>query len=308
MKQHLFKILIVLGVILLLLGLFGSLNWVFDLFSHFRLYYLFYFLAVGVTALFFKKKTESTISLGFALALSLSFLLFFYPKSEIEPINGESLKITSINLLSSNENYEQVTSFIKNGDFDLVFIQELTDRWQSEFEKIEDYQFQFHIPRSDNFGFGLISKIELDSVQQIDLSDVEIPSILVNLQLQDEELSILGTHPLPPIGNRYFNSRNNQFEQINDFIEKSSNEMIVIGDLNSSVFSPNFKRLLKSGKLRDSRNGFGILPTWNAHWKLLSITLDHAFVTEGIEVISRGVGEPNGSDHLPVILEFGIKN
>jgi len=144
-------------------------------------------------------------------------------------------------------------------------------------------------------------------VQNIDLSDVEIPSLLVKLILDGKELTILGTHPLPPIGPQYFQSRNNQFDSVNNLVDQIGTEMIVMGDFNSTTFSPNFKRLLENEQLYDTRSGFGVLPTWNAHWKLFSITLDHAFVTDGIEVIHRGVGEPNGSDHLPVILEVGIK-
>lgn len=240
-----------------------------------------------------------------AVILLLTLAKFYVPNSKL--ISKEGLKIASINLLSSNQEYDKVIDFIEEGGFNVVFFQELNDIWVNKMTVLEkDFPYQMMISRSDNFGIGVMSRFEFSELKNIDLSNVEIPSILIKFVYQGNELSILGTHPLPPMGNQYFESRNEQFKSINEFVQSVDPELIVIGDLNSTNFSQNFDLLLENGKLRDSREGFGLLATWNAHWNLISVTLDHVLVTEGIEVINRGVGKAVGSDHLPITIEVGF--
>ncbi|GAB5409608.1 MAG: hypothetical protein BalsKO_19730 [Balneolaceae bacterium] len=56
MKSKSFRVLIGLGILPLGIGFLGSWNWIFDVFSHFRVYYMPYFLVVCLVALGFKKK------------------------------------------------------------------------------------------------------------------------------------------------------------------------------------------------------------------------------------------------------------
>ncbi|GAB5409607.1 MAG: hypothetical protein BalsKO_19720 [Balneolaceae bacterium] len=249
---------------------------------------------------------DGIVSLAIATLLLLTIVKFYLPKSEVE--HTEGLKIVSINLLSSNQEYEKVISFIKEEDFDIVFFQELNMSWEAKLDELrEEYPNQNMIPRSDNFGIGVLSKLEFINVEDLDLSTVQISSILMKVNYKGKELSVLSTHPLPPVGNYYFESRNKQFKSISKFVDAYSSELIVIGDLNSTKFSPNFDLLYKSGKLRDSREGFGLQPTWNAQWSLISITLDDVLVTNGIQILDRGIGPNIGSDHLPVTIEVSWK-
>lgn len=307
MKKHSFKILISVGLIPLLVGYLGKLNWMFDVFSHFRVYYILYFLFLGLIALLFKKKKEAIASAFLALLLMLTLAKFYLPNPGFT--NEEGLKVTSINLLSSNQEYEKVIDFIKEGDFDVIFFQELNNAWEENLKQLQnEYPTNYMYPRNDNFGIGVFSRIPFYHIEKIDFSSSKIPSLLVSTSYKNQKLHILNTHPLPPIREYYFDSRNQQFKNLNAYVETFEGELLLLGDLNSTNFSPNFDLLLQNGRLRDSRKGFGLLPTWNAHWSLISITLDHALVTDGIEVINRGIGESIGSDHLPITIEVGVLN
>lgn len=306
-KNSQFKIFFLIGGIPLLLGFLGKYYWLFDLFAHFRIYYVIYFLILGSVTLALQRRKEATVAMLFAVTLSFGLIKFYVSNTESQNISSETLKIASINLLSSNENFEKVASFIDEGSFDIVFLLEINDKWQHKIETIEGYPFQFYIPRPDNFGIGVIYNIEIDSVERIDVSNIELPSILLSMKLDGKELKLLSTHPVPPISSKFFEFRNNQFDEINTFVNEVDEELVLIGDFNSTVFSPNMKTLLNNDRLVDSRIGFGLLHTWNDLMPINLITLDHAFVTNGINVFNRGVGRSIGSDHLPIILEIGIK-
>ena len=80
---------------------------------------------------------------------------------------------------------------------------------------------------------------------------------------------------------------------------------MVVGDFNNSSFSTYFQKLTETD-LKDSRLGFGLLPTWPANISFLQTTLDHILVSENIQVLDRTVGENIGSDHLPISVEIGF--
>jgi endonuclease/exonuclease/phosphatase (EEP) superfamily protein YafD len=85
-------------------------------------------------------------------------------------------------------------------------------------------------------------------------------------------------------------------------------EVIFCGDLNMTSCSIAFKRLLERGDLYDTRQGFGVQPTWSTWMPLLLVSLDHIWVSGNIRVHSYRVGPRVGSDHRPVVLEFLILN
>lgn len=300
------RIAIGLTLIPLLLGFLGRFNWVLDVFSHFRMYYLIAFILICSSSLVLKKWKEAGFSGVVVLLLLFSIVKYYLPVEKTE--SQASLKVVSINLLSSNSEYQSVIEFVKEEDPDIIILQELNSKWQRELDKLNElYPIQKMIPRSDNFGIGVISRVPLEQIEEIDLSTVGVPSLYLRTRLVEQEISILATHPLPPVGSRYFEARNEQFDSINTFVKGFDGEMLLVGDLNSTTFSPNFSRLMENGKLRDSRLGFGLLPTWHAGNSLISVTLDHALVTDGLIVSDRRTGQYVGSDHLPVIVEVALK-
>ncbi|MEQ9266917.1 MAG: endonuclease/exonuclease/phosphatase family protein [Balneolaceae bacterium] len=299
--------LLILGMLPVLFGFLGKLHWFLDVFSHFRVYYIIYFVFVSLLAVASKKWKEVAVSVFIASVLVIPLMKFYLPAA-IETNSKTGLKVAALNLLSSNQEYNRVIDYLDEEKFDIIFFLELNSEWDKSLMRIdEEYPYKLMIPRSDNFGIGLISKVPLVDVQNIGFSNTGIPSILVSLLHDDKELKIIGTHPLPPVGEQYFSSRNAQFEALNDFIKNQESEVLLIGDLNSTVFSPNFKILTKDIGLIDSRLGYGLFTSWNAQWSLISVAIDHAFVTNGIEVINRGVGKEIGSDHLPITIEIGWK-
>ncbi|RNC86001.1 MAG: endonuclease/exonuclease/phosphatase family protein [Balneola sp.] len=300
--KHFPKYLLALGLIPVLLGFLGRWNWVFDAFSHFRLYYVIYFAAIAVLLLVAKKWKS-----GF-VALFLGAMLFYSSIKNLGPVPlsyyEEGIKIASINLLSSNDNYKEVGTFIRRGKFDVLVFQEFTPDWMEYLKDFEeDFPFMELDPSSGVFGMGVYSKFEIDSSIIIHSKSGNTFAKLVEIHGNGKELSIMNIHPPPPVSKELFDTRNAMFSAANDFLKSYDKPYVLIGDFNSTTFSPNFKRLTSELEVRDSRKDFGLLPTWNTYWSLISITIDHALVSNGLDVMHRRVGPNIGSDHLPVIIE-----
>jgi endonuclease/exonuclease/phosphatase (EEP) superfamily protein YafD len=83
---------------------------------------------------------------------------------------------------------------------------------------------------------------------------------------------------------------------------------MLMGDLNTTMWSPYFHELETQAGLRNARDGFGILPTWpqKGQWPMFRIPLDHCLVSPEIRVEAFRVGSNIGSDHLPIIVDVTI--
>lgn len=283
----------------------GNVDWYLDLFAHFKQQYL--ILSI-ICALFFLilKKNKAIIFTAPALILNAWDVVPLYFGNTIQNPKTE-LKISSVNLLSSNGDFSAVSRYIQNEDPDILILQELTDLWAIALDTvISSYYYQLEIPRADNFGIGYYSKIEPQFSKTEALNDALLPSILARYVIDSDTVFVLGTHPLPPINQFQFESRNDQFQRIGTLINSLGGHFVLAGDLNSSSYSPYFKQMVKTSKLKDSRNGYGVLATWPSRRFLMQTTLDHFLVSKDLLVLDRTVGNYLGSDHLPITLKIGI--
>ena len=160
--------------------------------------------------------------------------------------------------------------------------------------------------RDDNFGIGLFSKIPPNSMTVQYFGEVDVPSILASLSIKNKSLDVLFTHPVPPVSQSYFNWRNEQLSEIASLRSQFNENLVVVGDLNTTSWSHHFKDFIEKMKLRDSREGYGLQISWPAMFPFLGITIDHCLVSRNILVLNRKIGPDIGSDHYPVYIELGI--
>ncbi len=81
--------------------------------------------------------------------------------------------------------------------------------------------------------------------------------------------------------------------------------IILVGDLNSTVYSPNFK-LVQSDKMKDARSGFGLNNSWNAFIPIFRTNIDQCWVSKKIKVTNFYRGDDIKSDHFPIVAELKI--
>lgn len=297
--------LVGITVLFSVLGYFGRNYWLLDLFSHFKVQY-FIVITVGTIILFFKRKKIAYIFIPFIVALLLEISPLYFGSKKNDNLTS-STKIICINLLSSNRKFEDVVRYISEKSPDIIVLQEFTHSWQSMLEpKFQEYQYRYTIPREDNFGMTIYSRINVAVFEELKIGNAGLPSIRADFLLGNTQVSLITTHPFPPIGADNFVSRNVQLSALGKLVAALENEVIVIGDLNTSSFSIHFKQLIADSQLVDSRKGFGLLTTWPTWFSPARITLDHCLVSRGISVNSRVVGDDIGSDHLPIFVEFKV--
>ena len=138
-------------------------------------------------------------------------------------------------------------------------------------------------------------------------SPLSTPSISATFELASgQPLRVIATHPLPPMNEAYWRSRNLWFEQVAALVRSSGAERTIIaGDLNCTPWSPWFERLCRQSGLRNSSLGHGLGISWMPiPISVCGLPIDHVLVGESIRVHDRQIGPDVGSDHRPVIVDF----
>ncbi len=182
---------------------------------------------------------------------------------------------------------------------------EVTDGWHDVIDALkDDYPYSKAVPRPDNFGIALMSRIPLDEVQVREFGDAGLPSIVARLEWSGERLTLIGTHPLNPGTIGSWRLRNDQFQALADFCRATTGPLILAGDFNSTSWSAHFDTLLDGTRLRDTRAGFGVQVSWPAWSALLRIPIDHCLVSPELAVRDRFIGPHIGSDHYPVVVDL----
>lgn len=220
-----------------------------------------------------------------------------------------NFKIISANIYSQNSEYKSLEEYVKTEKADVVILDELTAAWQKNVDFIrKEYPYYKEEARDNNFGIGMYSKIPFDTVILRNYIDEEHPSLIGKLKVNGKDVAILATHPVPPLPNQErFEKRNKQYKLMKNEIDEMKEEnIILIGDLNSTVYSPNFK-LVQSDKLKDARTGFGFQNSWSAFIPIFRTNIDQCWVSKSIKVTNFYRGEDIKSDHFPIVAELKIE-
>ena len=290
------------------LAVISNVSYPTELLSHFRLQYFlvgtllgFYFLLIRNKNWFLAMLSVSLLNAGFILPLYLGR----DSGQHNQPAN--SLKIVLCNVNTQNANYDGVMKLAWGENPDLLVLQEVSDQWMRALVPLtENYSCVISRPRSDNFGIAVFSRISGLKAQDVSLGVMDLPSVKVNFSWSGCSWTLMTTHPLPPINSQFYLWRNLQLEKAAKEIAELKGNILLLGDLNMTMWSGEFTKVERISGLRNGRRGFGILASWPAGLGVFGIPLDHCLVSSEIRVLDIRTGSPVGSDHLPLIVQISL--
>jgi endonuclease/exonuclease/phosphatase (EEP) superfamily protein YafD len=291
-----------------LVGILGRWRWQFELFSHFRVQYLILLILLTGISLLFSQKLISILGMGFFILNLVTIVPFYRIHPPIDAAK-KTYRILLSNVLKPNKEYGKLCKVIQETQPDIIFLIEISDLWLRELSPILDrYPYRHTVMRSDNYGLAFYSRYSFTGVQTEYFSNAQVPSLIVEIDLDNHPMTLIGTHPPPPKSKDESILRNQQLKNIAAYIAQSEESCMLLGDLNTTSWSPYFREFMRMSRLRDSREGFGIQPTWPSNKPLFMVPIDHVLVSEGINVHKRFTGPDIGSDHRPVIVDFSPEN
>ncbi len=301
LSKHLITGTIMLLLLFTMLGKFGEWHWLLDLFSHFAIQYFFLnFFLLTISLLVYRKNYANLTALVPTHIINcLSLLPFYQSKGISRSISSREFKFTSININSQNTNWEKFADYVRKYDPDVIILTELTPSFGVHLVSLKnDYPYGKAVMDNGNFGIGIISKIPLEQTKIHRQSNSQIPYISAKIQFFNSILNIVAIHPFPPIGAEGTQLRNEYFDDVSKFIQKTQTPSILCGDFNATPWSHPFKKLLSETKLRLPQ-GSGLVPSWPSSLPFLRIPIDHCLATENLRVGNYSRGPNIGSDHFP---------
>lgn len=276
--------------------------------THFKVQYAGLFLIASSFLLFLRNKRWALLAfVGFCYnAIPVFQWSYAYPK-QLRSNHPNQIKIFLFNVLTSNQNFKAAIEAISSKNPDLVCLIETSQEWLNQLEELKlDYPHVHQIPRDDNFGITLLSKLKLVNARAVNFGPYATPTIISEVELPRDSFTMILTHPLPPIEESYFHGRNEQMNGLAKFILTQKKPTILAGDLNMTPWSPYFIKFLKDSGMIGASKGLGWNPTW-PQFPLFRIPIDHVLTTKNCQTISYEVLEAIGSDHNPVFTTINIE-
>ena len=293
---------------LTLCSLAARWHWASDLLTHFVVQGA--ACSAGSLALLSLCRRRGLVCLASVLLLiNLSRIVPLYLAEKPGAEAGPTVRALAANLRRDNREQQRFIDLVRIGRPDFFVAMETDEVWLRSLQKLSDsYPYSIVQPREDNFGIAFFSRWPIKGHRVHGLSQARLPTLVASLDVRGQELTVLATHPMPPIGRVRSELRNQQLAEVGTLAANLPNPKVILGDLNITSWSPYFSDLLRRSGMRDGRRGSGVQPSWPALPWLFRIPIDHTLVSADIHVMHRELGPAIGSDHRPVVIEFRVRN
>ncbi len=301
-----FVALILMTMCLSLAGYLGLYHQYLDVTNSFKAQYL----AIGISTLVYFFLTQRpqwvVVSLVSIFINSVEVLPWYIPQG-IAPSNfPPNLRVLAFNVLASNSEYDQVISWVKTEKPDIAIFMEASNQWSKELKKLDD-TFSYHVS-AEKIDIQIYSTLPLEN-PKLNIHGKNRGYVIADIN-QGANFSLIASHAYPPVvfGQEGFNWRNEQLKKMGETVAALEKPVVLAGDLNVTMWSPYYQNNFKNAQLRNTRQGFGILPTYEAKNFFKAVPIDHCLVSKEIQVADMRLGPSLGSDHLPIIADLVVPN
>lgn len=313
-----------------LLTLFARSFWVGEIFASLRIQLICGLLPVFGLALTLKHRsliagTAALVICNLWFCRSAVISSASNPPAHLSSATAAPCRMATFNVYSGNRRTDMIVQQIRDANADVIAILELThelaDSLREEFA--DEYPEMIFQPQSDgNFGIGLMSRLAVESSTIFVTHEDWLPSISADIRLDSTPVTVIATHPVPPMFRRGYRLRNAQLESISRLSRrlqkpeeasletgKEPREVIILGDLNLTPWSPVFQDFCRDADVQCASAGTGLTPTWYRYPLFpFGLVIDHGLFSGGLTGQRTQVFPDAGSDHRLVLFEFQKKH
>lgn len=288
-----------------------------ELLSHFQRQYWLLSLVGLIAIALTRYRWPTLIAIACVAALTAQLLPWYLPPHFLGTPSAGNFRILVSNVNTQNRDYEAVLTFAQQANPDLALFMEVDNRWIEQLNVLQSaLPYSSGEANDNNFGIVMYSRQPLQTIELIDFARDSSTSVTATATINDQPLTLVGTHPLPPVRPSIFHSRNRQLDRLGQYLQTVSGAKIVLGDFNITMWSPYYKRFERQTGLKNVRDGFGVLPSWPTggtylpvpSWvtRWMAIPIDHGLLSPELAVANVQIGPDVGSDHRPVLIDLSL--
>ncbi|MFQ5729662.1 MAG: endonuclease/exonuclease/phosphatase family protein [Waddliaceae bacterium] len=287
---------------------FGTIHPLLEVTAHFK--FQNFYSSLFVSLIFLARQDWEWLIFGFiTLMINGAEVIpwYLHPRNNSKPENTASFRIFLSNVLLTNRHYDGLIGLIHEKNPDIVVLQEVNRRWLNALEPIKArFPFVLSFPNLDDFDIAIFSRFPLSKAEIKFLGDGRAPYLQTSLQLHTHQITLLSTHLTSPGLRNHSQARNMQLVEIANLSKTLPKPMIVIGDLNISMWSPFYRKFIKNTGFMNARKGSGILATWPNVFQFLMIPLDHCLISKEFKVEGMTTEKVMGSDHFSLVVDLSL--
>ncbi|PSB00792.1 hypothetical protein C7B64_21715 [Merismopedia glauca CCAP 1448/3] len=281
-------------------------------------------IAILVSLLVPKRRKAKRWSLIWLVPLTINLCLiypvFIGSSHNSRETGTNSLKIVHATLDRTNpEQIAQAIEYLENQQVDLISLIEVTPEYLTQLQfGLKNYRVIVAEPKKNTHGSVWLASVKLSP--QIEFRDSEIihlpakndrPLLKITMSLGGKEIILVSFQAIRPRDRHTVAYQKVELAALANWsrkiLESPNQELVAIGDYNSTPWYGYFRKMLSDSGLVNSQSGFGLQPTWHASLPfMLQVPINHCLHSSGLHTIRRWVGKDIGSDHLPLFVELRL--
>jgi endonuclease/exonuclease/phosphatase (EEP) superfamily protein YafD len=299
------------------LGSAGKFWWLLDLLSHFRAQYACILGLAMIGLIAFKRWRVLWLAFA-ALLLNVFEVGRLHVPAQAAPrdVHAPVLKLLQFNAWHlRNRDPAAIASYIQSSDRDIVFIQESSPAIIANLESLVSHYriVEQPSPAKPHQSVILLKQPRESGVELVEVNTF-MPDGAIELRVrwQDTVIAFLSPHITAPGSPRRNAARQNEFGMIANWTWIQRGPFVIVGDLNCTPWSADFRSVCAYTSVVNSQQGYGFQGTWprrSPRWLtwVFTIPIDHCLHSSSLVTIDRRIGPNLGSDHLPLEVTLNLK-
>ncbi|MBK8389283.1 MAG: endonuclease/exonuclease/phosphatase family protein [Saprospiraceae bacterium] len=157
--------------------------------------------------------------------------------------SANTFSLISYNVYQHNEKYEEVLSYLKSINSDILLLMEVDDIWAQKIKSL-DYPYGVNIPLDNTYGMILLSKFPIIKSEILYRIEEDVPSIVADIKIGDKVVHFLHRTPSPPVPPESDSSIPKELELMhlaNSIKSINNDHILVVGDMNDVPWSASSK-------------------------------------------------------------------
>jgi endonuclease/exonuclease/phosphatase (EEP) superfamily protein YafD len=289
-------------------GYAGNLHAYLDLLSAFQLQYLCTLLALAVLLAALRSWRWAALAGVGAFAAAVQVVPWYVAGPNVRCDSQPNLRLVFANVCQDNPHRDEIRRTVEALDPDLAVLQEINEAWRAGLQPlIARYPHSQYVPGTDLRGLLVLSRFPLLNSHTENFGNSLAPSLIATVDINNTHVLLVVTHPWPALDAYGFHSRNEQLNHVGAFLISAPHPCILVGDLNATMWSDAYKRLVRQSGLLNTRAGFGILPSFPMDkLPLLRFPIDHCLISPDLTIVNCRLAAPAGSDHAPLVVDLQV--
>jgi endonuclease/exonuclease/phosphatase (EEP) superfamily protein YafD len=290
-------------------GFLGFVHPAFDTLANFRTHFSIALIVLIVICIVTYGFKWALLSLLVAIPGIISILIadgYPLPATKLKHPSEPTYTLLHLNLFYQNHTPDKVIKLVDRLDPDIILFNEMSEQWKYQLKVLDPiYPYTYYCPEWRQIGGSKIySRLQTTSDSEYCHSNSALA--LIEITIENQIVTFGSVHlrwPWPASGPR-------QVDQLEPVLKQLGASAIIAGDFNSVPWSWLVRRFAQYGELHIVGK---IGPTWfhqllPISWvKLLGLPIDSVMIKGKIVVTEARTLEAVGSDHLPVLVRFSIK-